>query len=86
MEPRTERIVAEGLARSGWDKQRLETERKVHPTRARIARPLRRRTSAALRLIAERLKMGAWTHVSFLVRNIETPRRKSNEKPRELQI
>ena len=84
MEQRAERIVAEGLARSGWDEERLESERKGHPAKVRIARRLRRETTATLRWIGERLKMGTWTHVSFLLRNIETPRRKADEKRQTL--
>jgi hypothetical protein len=72
MEQRTERIPAEGLARSGWDEQQLETERDAHPVEVRIARTFRRETKAPLRWIAERLRIGALTHVSFLLRNTET--------------
>jgi putative transposase len=82
MEQRAERVVAEGLARSGWDERRLETERKGHPAKVRMARRLRRETTATLRWIADRLTMGTWTHVSYLLQKIETPQRKPNEKRR----
>jgi len=38
IEQRSERVVAEGLARSGWDEQRLETERNGRPAKVRVAR------------------------------------------------
>jgi hypothetical protein len=86
MEQRAERVVAEGLARSGWDERRLETERKGHPTKVRTARTLRRQTTATLRWIADRLKISTSTHVSYLLQKIETPRGKPNEKRRRFNI
>lgn len=80
MEQRAERVEAEELARCSWDEQRLETKRKGHPAKVKIARILRREITATSRWIAEWLKTGARTRVSFLFGNVEKPRRKPNEK------
>ena len=67
MEQRARRIVSEGLKAADWTAQRLGRERKGHPVKVALARRLRSETTMSLKWIAENLKMGAWTHVSFLL-------------------
>jgi hypothetical protein len=45
MEQRAERILAERLARSGWDEERLESERKGRPAKVMIARNAPRKSA-----------------------------------------
>jgi len=61
--------VAQFLAVRDINRKRI----REHPAKVRIARGLRRETTATLRWIADRLKMGTWTHVSYRIQKIETP-------------
>jgi hypothetical protein len=54
----------------------LGHRRKGDPEKVEIASQLRARTTMTLKWIAQRLKMGAWTHVS----NCLVQRRKKNAK------
>ena len=65
---KAERIIAEHLARLGWTEADLARLRKGDPGKVQIARQLRAETTVTLAWIAQRLKMGAWTHVSNLLR------------------
>jgi REP element-mobilizing transposase RayT len=67
-EAKAERIVTEELRRRGWKPGTLATLRKGDPEKVRIARRLRQETTMTLAWIAQRLRMGAWTHVSNLLR------------------
>ena len=62
------RIVSEALEEAAWDAERLENERKGHPTKVKLARRLRCETTMSLQWIAETLCMGSWTYVSNLLR------------------
>ena len=61
-----EQVLREELARRGWTELELELERrrKGDPEKVQIASQLRARTTMTLKWIAQRLRMGAWTHVS----------------------
>jgi hypothetical protein len=63
-EEKAERIVVRELKRLGWAEADLESRRKGDPGKVRLARQLRQETTMTLKWIAERLKMGTWTHVS----------------------
>jgi putative transposase len=63
-EEKAERIVAEGLRKLRWTEQDLEARRKGDPGKVRIARQLRCQTTVTLKWIAQRLRMGTWTHVA----------------------
>ena len=67
MDQRAQRIVAEGLRAAGWSEERLAKERKGHAVKVELAVRLRRETTLSLKWIAEKLRMGTWTHVSFLL-------------------
>ena len=63
-EAKAERIVAEELGRLGWPEAELAAQRKGDRRKVRMARRLRAETTMTLQWIADRLKMGASTHVS----------------------
>ena len=67
-EAKAKRLVQEELARLGWQEADLAARRKGDPGKVRIARRLRRETTMTLAWIARRLHLGAWTHVSNLLR------------------
>src|SRR5438552_13529956 len=57
---RTERIMAEELARLGWSKQQLAQKPKSDPGKLAIAARLRSETILTIRQIAAKLQMGSW--------------------------
>src|SRR5579859_2157648 len=59
-----ERMVKEQLRRRGWTEGELGRRRKGDPEKVEMASQLRAQTTMTLKWIAQRLKMGAWTHVS----------------------
>ena len=64
---KAERIVRDELQRLRWTTQQLEARRKGDPQKVRIAERLRRETTMTMAWIAERLHMGAPTHVACLL-------------------
>jgi REP element-mobilizing transposase RayT len=67
-EAKAERLVWEELAKLGWQETELAARRKGDPGKVRIAQRVRQETTMTLGWIASRLRMGAWTHVSNLLR------------------
>ena len=63
-EAKAQGIVAEELKRVKWDEADLERHRKGDRRKVKIARRLRWETTMTLKWIADRLKMGTWTHVA----------------------
>jgi hypothetical protein len=63
-EEKAERMVAEELKRRRWTQAHLRSRRKGDPEKVKIAARLRQETIMTLKWIAQRLHMGAWTHVS----------------------
>jgi putative transposase len=61
---KAQRIVAEELKRVGWEEADLLKHRKGDRRKVKLARRLRQETTMTLKWIADRLKMGVWTHVS----------------------
>jgi hypothetical protein len=61
---KAQRVVARELKRLGRDEADLGTRRKGDPGKVKVARHLRAETTMTLKWIAERLKMGTWTHVT----------------------
>ncbi len=64
-----DRVHAEGLLRAelsrrGWTEGELSRRRKGDPGKVELASLLRAHTTMTLKWIAQRLQMGAWTHVS----------------------
>lgn len=59
-----ERLLKEELERRRWTEAELGRRRKGDPEKVEIASQLRARTTMTLKWIAQRLKMGAWAHVS----------------------
>jgi hypothetical protein len=64
-------IVAEEMRRLGWREADLEGLRKGDRRKVKIARRLRQETTMTLKWIADRLKMGTWTHVSNRLYHLE---------------
>jgi hypothetical protein len=65
-----ERILKEQLRQRGWTEAELSRRRKGDPEKVQMASQLRAHTTMTLKWVAQRLKMGAWTHVSnCLVQN-----------------
>lgn len=58
-EAKAERIMAEELARLGWDKAQLKNRRKSDPAKLAIATRLRRETTLPIREIAARVQLGS---------------------------
>ncbi len=59
-----ERLLQEELSRRGWTEAELGRRRKGDPGKVELAGLLRAHTTMTLKWIAQRLQMGAWTHVS----------------------
>jgi putative transposase len=59
-----EGVVQAELRHRGWTEAELEQRRKGDPEKVEMAWCLRRETTMTLKWIAQRLKMGTWTHVS----------------------
>ena len=76
MEARARRIITEELKKAGWNKHRLQKERKGHPQKVKTAQRLRQETTMSLKWIAETLSMGTWINVSNHLR----PERTANAK------
>jgi hypothetical protein len=70
-EVKAEWLVREELAKLGWAEADLAQRRKGDPGKVRIARRLRQLTTMTLAWIAQRLRMGVWTHVSNLLRSTQ---------------
>ncbi len=67
-EEKARSVMAEGLARAGWDLDRLRTEKKAHPVKIKIARELRAQTTMSLKWITGELGMGSWSYLNHLLR------------------
>ena len=64
---KAQRIAQEELDALGWAAPDLQGRRKSDPHKVRIAARLRRETTMTLEWIADRLCMGAATHVASLL-------------------
>ena len=65
---RARRMVAQELARLGWEEADLPRRRKGDKHKVQLALRLRAETTMSLTWIAARLQMGSWSHVSNLMR------------------
>ncbi|HEU0038288.1 MAG TPA: hypothetical protein VFR76_03345 [Verrucomicrobiae bacterium] len=63
-EEKAQWIVPQEMGRLGWKEGDLEQHRKGNQRKVKIARRLRRETTMTMKWIADRLKMGTWTHVT----------------------
>jgi hypothetical protein len=79
-EAKAERLVREELGKVKWQEADLAARRKGDPGKVRIARRLRAETTMTLAWIAQRLRMGVWTHVSNLLGAAPAPRAKSAKR------
>jgi hypothetical protein len=61
------RIDAQELKKLRWGEAELSQRRKGDPAKLRMALRLRRETTMTLSWIAQRLHMGATTHLSHLI-------------------
>jgi len=59
-----ERKEFERMRKLGWTEADLERYRKGDRRKVKIARRLRQETTTTLKWIADRLRMGTWTHVT----------------------
>jgi hypothetical protein len=64
---RAEGMVREGLARLGWKEEDLAARRKGDGDKLKLALRLRAETTASVKWIAARLRMGTWTHLNHLL-------------------
>jgi hypothetical protein len=64
-EQKSRRIIAEELAKLGWEEADLGRRRKGDVRKVRIARRLRRETTVSKRWIAEQLSMGSVSNVTI---------------------
>jgi len=63
-EEKAERLVRDGLKKAGWMEEDLRLGRKFDPVKIKLAARLRQETTMTLKWIAQRLQMGAWTHLN----------------------
>jgi hypothetical protein len=63
----------------GWSALDLQGRRKGDPQKVRIAARLRRETTMTLQWIADRLCMGAGTHVAFLLQHHQRDQARSED-------
>ncbi len=61
---KAERVVREGLKKARWTEEDLRVRRKSDPGKIKLAAHLRQETTMTLKWIAERLQVGAWTHLN----------------------
>lgn len=61
---KAERLVRAGLKQARWTEEDLELRRKSDRVKIKLAAHLRQETTMTLKWIAERLQMGAWTHLN----------------------
>lgn len=61
---KAERLVQAGLKAAGWTEEDLRLRRKSDAVKIRLAADLRQQTTMTLKWIANRLHMGAWTHLN----------------------
>ena len=64
---RAEGIVREGMSRLGWKEADFESRSKGDPEKVKLAMRLRAETAVTMKWVAERLRMGSWTHVNHLL-------------------
>jgi hypothetical protein len=65
-----ERILKGQLRQRRWTEDELSRRRKGDPEKVQVASQLQAQTTMTLKWIAQRLKMGTWTHLSnCLVQN-----------------
>jgi AraC-like DNA-binding protein len=84
---RAERIIAEELARLGWDAAQLARRRKNDPQKLTLAARLRRETTLSLKHIAERVGLGSSKSANAtLHRWMRQQPAKPQTKPRKLGI
>ena len=76
---KAERIAQQELQALNWTVQDLQGRRKSDPQKIRIAARLRRETTMTLEWIADRLCMGAATHVACLLQR-QNQKAQNNEK------
>jgi hypothetical protein len=76
---KAQRIAQEELDMLGWSPLDLQGHRKGDPQKVRIAARLRRETTMTLEWIADRLCMGAPTHVAFLLQRYHQKEANSGE-------
>jgi hypothetical protein len=72
----SEGLVRAELRQRRWTEAALVRRRKGDPEKVEIAWRVRSKSTMTLKWIAQRLKMGAWTHVS----NCLVQKRKEDEK------
>ena len=70
---KAERIIAQELARLGWQERDLAARRKQDPDKVQLAQRLRQETTLSVRQIAERLHLGTSKSVSFRLLNKRKP-------------
>ncbi len=63
-EEKAERLMREGLDRVGWTEADLRRRPKSDAVKLTLAAELRQKTTRTHQWIAERLHMGAWTHLN----------------------
>ena len=68
---KAERMVEEALGKMKWDESELARRKKGDLGKVRLARRLRAETTMTLKWIAERLKMGTWTHVANRLHHVK---------------
>jgi hypothetical protein len=62
-----ERMIADGLAKEGWEPGDLRKRRKGDPVKVALALRLRQETTLTLKWIAQRLHMGRWEYARRLI-------------------
>jgi len=62
-----EGVVLEGLERLGWNEADLECRAKGDREKLKLAVRLRKETTVTVKWIAQRLRMGTWTHLCHLL-------------------
>jgi len=66
-EQKAERLLKAELEKQGWKEQSLTMVSKSHPVKIQLARLFRKESTMSLKWIAQRLQMGSWTYVSYLL-------------------
>jgi putative transposase len=61
------RLIAQELARLGWNQHELRSRRKGDPEKVKLARRLRAETTMTLAWVAQHFEMGRWGYVSHLL-------------------
>jgi hypothetical protein len=68
VEQKANRVIAEELARLGWQESKLASRRQAHPDKLAVALRLRNETTLSIKWIAARVRIGSFKGARSVLR------------------